>query len=119
MKGWLTSDHTAYVSPVIAEAGGEYELVIDTGFTGFLYIPEDTIANWGLQFVSTIPIVLADRTTTIVDAYEAEVTWFSAAKRVPVLAGPSGCDSLLGMQLLEGCRIELDRLNGEIRIEPL
>ena len=47
------------------------------------------------------------------------MTWFSAAKRVPVLAGPSGCDSLLGMQLLEGCRIELDRLNGEIRIEPL
>lgn len=39
--------------------------------------------------------------------------------RVPVLAAPAGGDSLLGMELLEGCMIELDRINGEIRIELL
>jgi predicted aspartyl protease len=76
VKGALTSDHTAYVSLVIVEAGGEYELIVDTGFSGSLYLPEDAIAAWGLPFVSSVPIALADQSTVIVDVYEARVIWF-------------------------------------------
>lgn len=119
MKGALTSDHAAYISVVLVEAASEYELIIDTGFTGFVYLSEDIVANWGLPFVSSVPIVLADQSTAIVDVYEANVIWFGTTMRVPVLAGPPGCDSLLGMGLLEGCRIELDRVNDEVRIELL
>ena len=63
MNGTLTSDHTAYLSPVIQEAGGDHEVDIDTGFIGFLYLPEDTISSWGLHFVSNVPMVLADQST--------------------------------------------------------
>lgn len=119
MKGALTSDHTAYLSPVIQEAGGDHEVVVDTGFTGFLYLPEDTISSWGLHFVSNVPMVLADQTTVIADVYEATVVWFGSPLRVPVLAGPSGSVSLLGMGFLEGCRIELDGANSEVRLEQL
>ena len=119
MIGWLTSDHAGYVAAEVVEAGGTHELVVDTGFGGFLYIPEDTISTWGLSFVSSVPVALADQSTVIVDVYEAAIIWFGVTLRVSVLAGPSGCDSLLGMELLEGCRIELDRVNAEVRIEKL
>lgn len=119
MKGALTSDHIAYLSIVVVEEAGEYEFIVDTGFSGSVYLPEDIIANWGLPFVSTVPIVLADQSTVIVDVYEAHLIWFGVTMRVPVLAAPVGGDSLLGMELLEGCMIELDRINGEIRIELL
>lgn len=119
MNGWLTSDHAAYVAGEVFEAGGSHDLVIDTGFSGFLYIAEDTIAAWGLSFVSSIPIALADQSLTVADMYEATINWFGVSQRVSVLAGPSGCDSLLGMELLEGCRIELDGVNAEVRLEKL
>lgn len=101
------------------EAAGSHEFVIDTGFNSFLYIPEDTIAEWGLSFVSSVPVALADQTVMIADVYQATIIWFGVSQRVSVLAGPSGCDSLLGMELLEGCRVELDRLTGEVRLEQL
>ena len=44
---------------------------------------------------------------------------FSISSRVPVIAGPSGYDSLLGMEVLEGCRIDLDGVLGEVRIGQL
>jgi len=119
VTGWLTSDHAAFIAAEVVEAGGGYELVIDTGFSGFLYIPEDTIATWGLSFVSSVPMVLADQSIVIVDVYEATIIWFGVSQRVSVLAGPIGCDSLLGMELLEGCRIELDGVHAEVRLHKL
>ncbi len=119
MNGWLSSDHAAYVAAEVVEAGCAHDLVLDTGFSGFLYIPEDTISMWNLSFVSCIPIGLADQSIMIADVYEATIVWFGTSQRVSVLSGPSGCDSLLGMELLEGCRIELDRVNAEVRLEEL
>ena len=119
MKGWLSSDHAPYIASIVMESGGEHEFIIDTGFSGSLYVPEDTIETWELPFVSSLPITLADQSTIVVDVFEATIVWFAASVRVPVLAGPPGCDSLLGMELLEGCRIELDQLTGEVRVEQL
>jgi clan AA aspartic protease len=92
---------------------------VDTGFSDFLYLAEEVIMAWGLPFVMSVPVTLADQSTIIADVYEATVIWFGTSARVQVLAGPLGCDPLLGMRLLEGCRIELDRVNGEVRIEQL
>ena len=119
MKGPLTPDHTAYIDMRILEAMDECHLVIDTGFSGSLYIPEDVIADWHLQFVTSAPIALADNSELIAEVYEATIAWFGASLRVPVLSGPTGSDPLVGMEILEGCRIELDRDNGEVRVEQL
>ena len=108
MNGWLTSDHAAYLAAEVFEAGGLHEFVIDTGFSGFLYLPEDTIVDWGLSFLSSVPVALADQSIVIADVYQATIMWFGGSQRISVLAGPSGCDALLGMELLEGCRIELE-----------
>ena len=40
MKGRLASDHTPYVTIEVLEAGVGLEFVIDTGFSGSLYLPE-------------------------------------------------------------------------------
>ena len=119
MRGWLSSDHAPYIAPVMVEAGGEHQIVIDTGFNGSLYVPEDSIETWNLPFLSSVEIALADQSTVVVEVFEATVAWFGDSVRVQVLAGPPGCESLLGMEPLEGCRIELDQLIGEVRVEQL
>jgi clan AA aspartic protease len=119
VKGRLASDHTPYVTVEVKEAGVGREFVVDTGFSGFLYLPEDKIAQWNLLFITSAPMVLANQSVVIADVFEATVVWFSVNHRVPVVAGPSGCDSLLGMELLVGCRIDLDRVARSVRIEQL
>ena len=109
----------AYVAIELFESGGTHEVIVDTGFNDFLYLPEDKIAAWSLPFVATVPMMLADQSTMVTDVYEANIVWFGVSWRVTVVSGPYGCDSLVGMKLLEGCRIELDRLNDEVRIEHL
>lgn len=119
MNGPLDFDLSPYVSLYLPASGGNHEFVVDTGFNGSLYLPEDKIATWNLQFISSIPVVLANQTRVIADAYECTVFWFGLPLQVSALAGPSGCDSLVGMELLKGCRIELDGWANEVRIEQL
>ncbi len=119
MKGRLDSDHTPYVTVEVLEAGVGPEFVVDTGFSGSLYLPEDKIADWSLVFITSAPMVLANQSVIIADVFEATVVWFSVKHRVPVVAGPSGCDSLLGMELLEGCRIDLDHVTRAVHINQL
>jgi len=119
VKGRLASDHTPYVTVEVVEAGVGHEFVVDTGFNGSLYLPEDIIALWDLRFMTSAPMVLANQSVVIADVFEAVVAWLSITRRVPVVAGPAGCDSLLGMELLERCRIELDRAANEVRIDEL
>ena len=119
MIGKLTLDHAAHIDVEISESDGEHDFIIDTGFSDFLYLPEDRIAAWNLRFIGTVPMTLADQSVIIADVYEATMDWFGSSHRVTVTAGSTGCDSLLGMRLLEGCRIELDDVNGEVRLERL
>jgi len=119
VTGRLTLDLTAYIEPEVLEAGGAHELIVDTGFNDCLYLPEETITDWKLPFVISTPVSYADGSTVITDLYEANVIWFGATKRVTVVAGPAGCDALLGMGLLVGHRIELDEQQWEVRISKL
>ena len=110
MRGHLTPDHAAHIDLEISEAV-IHDFIIDTGFSDFLYLPEDLILHLDLAFVGTIPIRLADGSIRIADVFETTVLWFGRSQDVIVTAGPVDCDSLLGMKLLEGCRIELTSPN--------
>jgi len=117
MTGKLTLDHGANIEVEVSESHGGHDFIIDTGFSDFLYLPEDRVAAWNLPFLGTVPMTLADQSVIIAD--EATMDWFGSSHQVTVTAGSTGCDSLLGMRLLEGCRIELDDVNGEVRLERL
>lgn len=85
-----------------------------------LFISQRTKSrSGGLPFITSTSIVVANQNVVLADLFEATVVWFFVDHRVPVVAGPSGCDSLLGMELLKGCRIDLDRQAQAVRIERL
>ena len=119
MKGTLGHDRTARVELKVIEAGRECELIVDTGFNDCLYLPQDLIAAWNLPVLTSTTMSYADGGVAITDLYLATVVWFGVAVPATVLAGPTGCESLLGMGLLVGCRIELDETAREVRISKL
>lgn len=119
MIGRIDSERTSYITVEIKEAGGEHEFVVDTGFNGFLYLPEDKAVEWKLDFMATAPMVLADQSILIAEIFEATAVWFTVSHRVPVVVGPPGCDSLLGMQFLRGCSIKFPLLLPFVYIEQL
>ncbi|HXI25186.1 MAG TPA: hypothetical protein VNG71_15085 [Pyrinomonadaceae bacterium] len=117
MKGLLTSDLTPYITVAI---GHNIETcIVDTGFSGAIYLNEHRIAELNLPFLTSAPIALANKSEVIADVFEANVTWFSVNRRVAVIGGPVGCETLMGMELLAGCRIELDEGSHALRIELL
>ena len=65
MTGKLTLDHAAHIEVEISESNGTHEFIIDTGFSDFLYLPEDRIAAWNLPFLGTVPMTLADRASSL------------------------------------------------------
>lgn len=117
MTGQLGPDLTPCVKVEIKSA--VEDCVVDTGFGGALYLSETKIAELNLPFLTTAPIALADKSEVIADVFEVTVKWLSVDRRVAVIAGPHACETLIGMELLTGCRIELDELAGQVRIERL
>jgi predicted aspartyl protease len=117
VKGLLTSDLTPYIDVAIGH--NRETCIIDTGFSGAIYLNQGKIEELNLPFLTSAPIALANKSEVIADVFETTVAWFSVNRRVAVVGGPVGCETLIGMELLAGCRIELDEVAHEIRIELL
>ena len=93
------------------------EAVLDTGFSGELTLTGDLIERLGLDHHGQIQTVLADGGEVTLYTYEAFVNWFGQTRRVEILASEGV--SLLGMSLLDGCKITMRvRAGGEALIEP-
>lgn len=76
------------------------EFVVDTGFTGILTLPPDTVVAMGLPFLHRIPAQLADGSFVEVSIHSATILWQGIAMEVTVLA--TGERPLLGTALLDG-----------------
>lgn len=74
--------------------------VIDTGFDGFLTLPQSLIDELGLPFRGSENVILADGQETTLSLYTATVSWDGQERRVLTLAVEDG--ALIGMNLLEG-----------------
>jgi len=94
------------------------ELVIDTGFTGFLALPSERVAALGLPFLGESRATLADGSPADVGVYEAVVHWHKEPLLVPVLAVQGG--ALVGMALLRGSHLGMDVVeDGSLRIATI
>jgi predicted aspartyl protease len=60
VKGTLTPSYTPYIDLEVVEAGSLQEMVVDTGFNDYLYLPEDIIVDWNLPFITTSVVSYAD-----------------------------------------------------------
>lgn len=91
---------------------------VDTGFTGFLTLRSDAIAQLRLPFVTNQPAVLASGDVGTFDVHAGRVVWHSQERLIPIYSIDS--DPLVGMALLWNCRLTMDVIpNGSITIIPL
>ena len=91
---------------------------MDTGFTGYLTLPAESVKQLGLPSVGQRTFELANGEMFEFEAYLAEVSWHGCLKDALVLESDSA--PLLGMTLLWGSRITVDALtDGEVTITGL
>ena len=89
---------------------------IDTGFTGQLLIPRDTIDRMRLTQTSGTHARLADGSTAFLETFEATLIWFGERVTTEVIEG-HGEFPLLGVIPLLGCRLVIDFATMTILIE--
>lgn len=94
------------------------EVVIDTGFNGYLTLPKNLIHDLKLPFVGNRRATLGDGNTVVLDVYLATVSWHGKAREVLALQADGG--PLLGMSLLAGNRVTLDVVDdGDVVVDEL
>lgn len=111
MKGIVDEKLRALIRvPVSSATDGERrEIVvwIDTAFNGGLVIPKRQIEELGLVQESAAEAILADGQSVELEMYQCFVDWFGATYETQVAANESEFP-LLGTQLLDGHRLEVD-----------
>lgn len=104
----------------MAVGGQEVQLdaVIDTGFTGFLTLPAQLIADLELPFTAVTRAELGDGSGVDMDVFEGVVRWDNQEQDIVILAAEGGV--LVGMSMLSGYRLTLDvEDGGAVLIEAL
>jgi clan AA aspartic protease len=92
------------------------DIVVDTGFTGYLTLPPSQIIALQLPFQQRQTYTLGDGTDVQFDVYLATVLWDGRDRDVAVLATEGA--ALTGMRMLRGYRLLIDVIDGgEVLIE--
>jgi clan AA aspartic protease len=121
MSGIVNASGEAILSLEIRGLDGSSTIVntvIDTGFTGYLTLPQAIVDSLSLPLLSATPVTLADGSTTILGVYEATVVWHDHTRDIECLATEGG--SLFGMALLHGSKMEMEITGGGVvEIHPL
>ena len=91
------------------------QVTVDTGFTGWLALPGDTIEELGLTSYGQRPANQAGG-VGVFSIYGALVLWHGEQR--PVLVHRITGDPLMGMALLEGSQLKVDaREDGDVIID--
>ena len=121
IRGLVNSNREATISlRVQGPTGSERELeaVIDTGFTGFLTMPADQIAELELVWRGRERAMLADGQIYVFDVYDATIVWDGQPRTVETDA--TDASPLVGMGLLYGHDIRIQAVEGGlVTIETL
>jgi predicted aspartyl protease len=94
------------------------DVIIDTGFTGFLTLSLPQIAKLGFPYQGLIDARLGNGSAAEFDMFAGAVLWNGQLHEGIVLAVDGA--PLIGMALLTGSRVCLDVVDhGPVTIEPL
>jgi clan AA aspartic protease len=94
------------------------EFVIDTGFTGYLTLPEQVVANMQLPYAEDIRARLADDTEALLPIHTGIIVWDGSTFEIPVIA--AGSRPLLGTALIAGYEIAAQLVEGgKVIIRPM
>jgi clan AA aspartic protease len=112
MRGSVISDgREATVSLKVIGAGSDrdssnIQVAIDTGFTGHLTLPPETVRSLSLPERGFVEVELADGEMATLGVYEARVLWHWRPLRVPVYEADGA--PLIGMSLLRGSTLTIE-----------
>lgn len=112
MRGSVVSDgREATVSLKVIGAGSDrdssnIQVAIDTGFTGHLKLPPETVRSLSLPERGFVEVELADGGIATLGVYEARVLWHWRPLRVPVYEADGA--PLIGMSLLRGSTLTIE-----------
>ena len=111
----------AWVTTQVLDDAGELqqcEVIVDTGFTGWLTLPVADIRRLGLVIVGYRHSITASGKSERFAYYETWVLWHGNLRWVEILQSID--QPLLGMELLEGSVVTVDaRDGGEVVIEEV
>ncbi|MCI0392214.1 MAG: clan AA aspartic protease [Acidobacteria bacterium] len=94
------------------------EAVIDTGFNGYLTLPNHLIGLLNLLPAGNRGAILGDGSAVILDAFLATVPRHGRDRDVLVLGAEGG--AVVGMSLLYGSRLSMEVVvDGDVAIEEL
>ena len=119
IRGSVNQDLEAVIVIDVEDINGaahSLEVVLDTGFTGYLVLPQSIIRELGLRFRGRRTVILASGEQSSVDAYAAVVSWHGRLRNVIVFESTS--EFLLGMSLLSGSSVTLNvQAGGSVLVE--
>ena len=113
ITGVVTANREAVIRLAVrSPAGAErhIEVVVDTGFDGWLSLPPALIGLLELQWRRRGRALLADGSECVFDIYDGTVVWDGRLLRVPV--DEASTAPLVGMALLHGYELNLQVWNG-------
>ena len=121
ISGVVTGNREAVIQLVIIGPNGRrqrIEAIIDTGFTGFLTLPDPSVELLELPWLCRQPGILADGKVDFFDVYTAEVIWDGQRRTVEIEA--TDTEPLVGMGLLAHYSLRMDvREGGIVTIQAL
>lgn len=121
IRGVVSPRHAATIPLPVEATDGRPQVIeatIDTGFSGSLTLPADTIQRFGLPWRTRGSALLANGTVDFFDIYAATVLWDGTPRTI--LVEQADVEPLVGVGLLLGHRLTVDVVaGGTVTIEPV
>ena len=103
----------AWLALPVMDANGEYrehDVILDTGFTGWLVLPATDISRLGLTHMGQYQAIIASGGEESFERYRTSVLWHGRPRAVEVFESID--QPLLGMDLLQDSRVTVDAWEG-------
>ena len=121
INGHISTARLPQIPVRLQDGSGNWQtlsVVVDTGFTGQLALPESYANRLGLELNEEISVTPATGQTILVPAGNARIVW--QGEQLLVRVAQAGTHPLLGMLLLWNHHIAIDAItNGSVTITPL
>ncbi len=109
IEGRVNARHEAVVTlPIHGPAGQtrEIQAVVDTGYNGFLTLPQSLVAELELPFATVGYAFLANGEQANFDVHNVSALWDGRPRNID--ADITGVTPLIGMALLDGHNLTID-----------